>query len=156
LKKTTDAKGSVITNSYDKAGRVTERNYNNLDTPSVYYYYDGTGLGAVPQYSKGKLTKVSSSISANQFTSFDNFGRTLTSQQITDGTTYESKYKYDFGGRMVEQTYPSGKVVRNFFENDGDLAKIVRQGKVCASDFAYTANGSTGVGKHEINRTSQE
>ncbi len=141
MKKTTDAKGSIITNDYDKVGRVIKREYNNSDTPSVYYYYDGTGLGAIPSYSKGKLTKVSSSISANQFTSFDNFGRTLTSQQITDGQTYESKYKYDFGGRMVEQTYPSGKVVRNFFENDGDLAKVVRNGKTYVSDFSYNASG---------------
>jgi RHS repeat-associated protein len=141
LKKTTDAKGSIITNSYDKAGRVTLREYNNLDTPSVYYYYDGTGLGAVPDYSKGKLTKVMSSISTTQYTSFDNFGRNLISQQLTDGQTYESKYKYDFGGRMVEQTYPSGKVVRNFFENDGDLAKVVRNGKTYVSDFSYNASG---------------
>jgi RHS repeat-associated protein len=141
LKKTTDAKGSVITNSYDKAGRVTLREYNNLDTPSVYYYYDGTGLGAVPQYSKGKLTKVSSSISATQYTSFDNFGRTLTSEQITDGQTYTSKYKYNLSGALLEQTYPSGKVVRNFLESDGDLGKIVRNGKVYASDMSYTSAG---------------
>jgi RHS repeat-associated protein len=145
LKKTTDAKGSVITNSYDKAGRVTLREYNNLDTPTVFYYYDGTGLATTPpttlNFAKGKLTKVMSSISTTQYTSFDNFGRTLTSQQITDGTTYESKYKYDFGGRMVEQTYPSGKVVRNFFENDGDLAKVVRNGKTYVSDFSYNASG---------------
>jgi YD repeat-containing protein len=92
-------------------------------------------------FAKGKLTKVMSSISTTQFTSFDNFGRTLTSQQLTDGQTYESKYKYDFGGRLVEQTYPSGKVVRNFFESDGDLAKVVKQGKVLISDFDYTASG---------------
>jgi hypothetical protein len=141
LKKTTDAKGSVITNSYDKTGRVTKREYNNLDTPSVYYYYDGTGLGAVPQYSKGKLTKVSSSISATQYTSFDNFGRNLVSQQLTDGQTYESKYKYSLSGALLEQTYPSGKVVRNFFENDGDLAKVVRNGKTYVSDFNYNASG---------------
>jgi RHS repeat-associated protein len=141
LKKTTDAKGSIITNDYDKAGRVTLREYNNLDTPSVYYYYDGTGLGAIPQYSKGKLTKVSSSISANQFTSFDNFGRTLTSEQITDGQTYTSKYKYSLSGALLEQTYPSGKVVRNFLESDGDLGKVVKNGKVLISDFDYTASG---------------
>jgi RHS repeat-associated protein len=148
LKKTTDAKGSIITNSYDKAGRVTERTYNDPNTPSVNYYYDGTGLGVIPQYSKGKLTKVMSSISTTQYTSFDNFGRNLVSEQITqvgttsnDYQTYTSKYKYDFGGRMVEQTYPSGKVVRNFFENDGDLAKVVRNGKTYVSDFSYNASG---------------
>jgi RHS repeat-associated protein len=42
---------------------------------------------------------------------------------------------------MVEQTYPSGKVVRNFFENDGDLAKVVRNGKTYVSDFSYNASG---------------
>ncbi len=141
LIKTTDAENKQITNTYDNAGRVTKREYSNLDTPTVFYHYDGTGLGAVPDYSKGKLTKVSSSISASQFTSFDNFGRTLKSEQITDGTTYESKYKYNFSGALVEQTYPSGKVVRNFFENDGDLAKVVRNGKVYVSDFNYNASG---------------
>jgi RHS repeat-associated protein len=146
LKKTTDAEGKQITNDYDKAGRVTKRSYSNADTPTVFYYYDGFGLATPPpttgNFAKGKLTKVMSSISTTQYTSFDNFGRTLNSQQITDGQTYESKYKYDFGGRLVEQTYPSGKVVRNFFESDGDLARITGQGKVYASDFAYTATGS--------------
>jgi hypothetical protein len=42
---------------------------------------------------------------------------------------------------LVEQTYPSGKVVRNFFESDGDLAKVVRNGKVYVSDFSYNASG---------------
>jgi YD repeat-containing protein len=145
LKKTTDAENKQITNTYDNAGRVKVRTYSNLDTPSVFYYYDGLGLATPPpttgNFAKGKLTKVSSSISATQFTSFDNFGRTLVSQQLTDGQTYESKYKYDFGGRMVEQTYPSGKVVRNFFESDGDLAKVVKNGKVLISNFDYTSSG---------------
>jgi RHS repeat-associated protein len=138
LIKTTDAENKQITNFYDKANRVTKREYSNLDTPTVFYYYDGTGLGTVPDYSKGKLTKVSSSISATQYTSFDNFGRTLTSEQITDEQTYSSKYKYSLSGALLEQTYPSGKVVRNFFESDGDLAKIVRNGKVYASDLSYS------------------
>jgi RHS repeat-associated protein len=145
LKKTTDAKGSIITNDYDKAGRVTLREYNNVDTPSVYYYYDGTGLATPPpttnNFAKGKLTKVSSTISATQFTAFDNFGRTLTSEQITDGQTYTSKYKYNLSGALLEQTYPSGKVVRNFLESDGDLGKVVKNGKVLISDFDYTASG---------------
>jgi RHS repeat-associated protein len=143
LIKTTDAENKQITNTYDKASRVTKREYSNLDTPTVFYHYDGTGLGAIPYYSKGKLTKVSSSISATQYTKFDNFGRTLTSEQITDEQTYTSKYKYNLSGVLLEQTYPSGKVVRNFLESDGDLGKIVRNGKVYASDFSYTSAGAT-------------
>jgi RHS repeat-associated protein len=145
LKKTTDAEGKQITNDYDKAGRVTKRSYSNADTPSVFYYYDGLGLSAPPpttgNFAKGKLTKVMSSISTTQYTSFDNFGRTLNSQQLTDGQIYESKYKYNFSGALVEQTYPSGKVVRNFFDNDRDLSKVVRNGKTYISDFEYDAAG---------------
>ena len=141
LIKTTDAENKQITNTYDKASRVTKREYSNLDTPTVFYYYDGTGLGAVPSYSKGKLTKVSSTISASLFTSFDNFGRVLTHQQITDNQTYNTSYKYSLSGALTDETYPSGKVVRNFFESDGDLAKVVRNGKTYVSDFNYNASG---------------
>jgi YD repeat-containing protein len=81
LIKTTDAEGKTITNFYDKASRVIKREYSNLDTPTVFYHYDGTGLATPPpttlNFAKGKLTKVSSTISASLFTSFDNFGRVL-------------------------------------------------------------------------------
>jgi RHS repeat-associated protein len=138
LIKTTDAENKQITNTYDKASRVTKREYSNLDTPTVFYHYDGTGLGTVPSYSKGKLTKVMSSISTTQYTSFDNFGRVLTHQQLTDGQTYDTAYKYNLSGALTDETYPSGKVVRNFFESDGDLGKIVRNGKAYASDLSYS------------------
>jgi RHS repeat-associated protein len=146
LIKTTDAEGKTITNFYDKASRVIKREYSNLDTPTVFYHYDGTGLATPPpttlNFAKGKLTKVSSTISASLFTSFDNFGRVLTHQQITDNQTYNTAYKYNLSGALLEETYPSTKVVRNFFESDGDLTKIVRNGKVYASDFSYTSAGA--------------
>jgi RHS repeat-associated protein len=141
LIKTTDAENKHITSTYDKVNRVIKREYSDPDTPTVFYHYDGTGLAAVPAYSKGKLTKVSSTISATQYTSFDSSKRTLKSEQITDGITYESKYKYNLSGALLEQTYPSGKVVRNFLESDGDLAKVVRNGKVYASDFSFNVTG---------------
>lgn len=46
----TDAKGTVITNAYDKANRVITRTYSNnptgVTTPTVNFYYDGKGLAA--------------------------------------------------------------------------------------------------------------
>jgi RHS repeat-associated protein len=145
LIKTTDAENKQITNFYDKASRVIKREYSNLDTPTVFYHYDGTGLATPPpttlNFAKGKLTKVSSTISASLFTSFDNFGRVLTHQQITDNQTYNTAYKYNLSGALLEETYPSTKVVRNFFESDGDLTKVVRNGKALISDFDYNAAG---------------
>ena len=103
----TDAKGTVITNTYDRAGRVKTRIYSNepvgITTPAVSFYYDGKGLTAPqnPNYAKGKLTKVTSSVSETQNTLFDNFGRLTETKQITDGQTYTSQYQYNLSGALV-------------------------------------------------------
>ncbi len=106
----TDAKGTTITNTYDRAGRVKTRSYSD-GTPAVSFYYDGKGLTApqTPNYAKGKLTKVSSSVSATEYQLFDNLGRMTQMAQITDGHTYTSKYTYNFSGALVEEEYPSGR-----------------------------------------------
>jgi RHS repeat-associated protein len=148
---TTDAENKKIYNTYDKSGRVKTRSYSDTNTPTVNYYYDGYGLATPPpttnNYAKGKITKVTSSISTTQFTEFDNFGRNKVSEQITDGNTYQSKYTYDFGGRLVEETYPSGRVVKNEYEADGDLARITSKvnstaiERLYANGFSYTPDG---------------
>ncbi|MCD9187000.1 MAG: hypothetical protein LUM44_11245 [Pyrinomonadaceae bacterium] len=171
--RTTDANGTNTISEYDKANRIIRRCYTkpnivttatkcdqlssgqngqlSVTTPPVEYFYDGYGLDTVPpatnNYAKGKLTKVASSISETRYTTFDQFGRLLQSQQITDGRTFTSGYQYDFGGRLVEETYPSGRVVKNLFEADGDLLKVESR-KITAdvfrtfvSNFSYTASG---------------
>jgi len=149
----TDAKGTVITNIYDKANRVTTRIYSNepqgITTPAVSFFYDGKELSAPqsPNYAKGKLTKVTSSVSETQYQLFDNLGRLTQSAQITDGQTYTSKYTYNLSGALVEEEYPSGRKVQNEFESDGDLMKVTSQkagGNIFVpyvSNFSYTASG---------------
>ena len=66
--------------------------------PDVSFFHDGTGLGQVPNYSKGQVTKVSSSVTESRYTAFDNLGRIKSSQQITNGVTYNfADYTYDLG-----------------------------------------------------------
>jgi len=165
----TDANGVNIINEYDKAGRVVKRCYTkpninttattcaqiasgdvSIDTPAVSFWYDGTGLAQVQtphNFAKGKLTKVTSSVSETQNTLFDNFGRITESKQITDGNTYTSRYTYNFAGALVEEEYPSGRKVKNEFETDGDLAKVTSQKNSTSvnapfvSNFSYTASG---------------
>lgn len=67
----TDAKNTTITNEYDKASRPVKRTYTD-GTPQVEFFYDGKGLPEVPLFSRGALTKAISSVSQDQFTSFDN------------------------------------------------------------------------------------
>lgn len=142
----TDAKGMTITNEYDKAGRITKSSYNDNVTPQVDYFYDGTGLPQVPQFAKGSLTKISNGVSETRYTSFDNYGKVLKNQQITDGRNFDLEYKYDGVGNLIEQTYPSGRVVKTHLDADGGLAAVSSKTanspfKTYASNFNYAATG---------------
>ena len=138
----TDAKGTTITNAYDALSRVQTRSYSD-GTPTVTHSYDDPNV----PYSKGKLTRISNLISTSQTTAFDILGRSLTYQQITDGTTYTSQYQYNLSGALKQETYPSGRVVKNEFEADGDLSRIYGKvnanspEKTYANNFTYTADG---------------
>ena len=135
----TDARSIVTTYAYDNLNRVLSRTYSD-GTPTVSYVYDDTNI----PYSKGKLTKVSSSVSETKYDSFDNLGRVLTSQQNTDGQTYNFAYAYNLSGMLLEETYPSGRKVKNNFQTDGDLSKVETMPSggnyaTRADNFAYTA-----------------
>jgi hypothetical protein len=54
----------------------------------VEYFYDGKGLSSPqsPNFAKGKLTKVTSSVSETLYTNFDELGRLLRMEQRTPVT----------------------------------------------------------------------
>jgi RHS repeat-associated protein len=174
----TDANGVNIINEYDKATRVIRRCYTkpnvslassidtcaeiptgdrSTDTSPVEFFYDGKGLASEqsPNFAKGSLTKVTSSVSETRYRLFDNFGqlkeieqRTPVGEETIQNTTpYVSKYTYSLSGAHVEEEYPSGRKVRNEFESDGNLfaVKSVKAGGGAllryASNFSNTAAG---------------
>ncbi len=166
----TDANGTVITNTYDKANRVKTKTYtttgNIQATPQVRYYYDGKCSNTdietnpcpsqqTPNYAKGKLTQVISSVSETRYTEFDYLGRLKQLEQRTpfSGETLltaevrVSKYQYNFAGALIEEEYPSGAVVKNEFEADGDLSRIYGKAnpnaieRTYANGFSYTPDG---------------
>ena len=53
ITKTTDAEGVYVEGTYDNLNRLKVRNYSD-STPDVSFYYDGKGLPAVPDFSKGR------------------------------------------------------------------------------------------------------
>ena len=87
------------------------------------------------------------------------------SKQTTDGVVYGDDtnpmtYTYNLSGTLIEEKYPSGRVVKNTLDNNGDLAEV--QSKKNAADFfrpyagsfVYTAAGAVsslrlGNGKFE-------
>jgi RHS repeat-associated protein len=160
----TDAKGVTINYAYDNANRVIQRSYSipqtsdpkkiTYSTSTVNFKYDGL-LSPAPnnpnptivQYAKGVLTEISNGVSTTQNTGFDNLGRILSSQQITDGQVYPFTYKYDnISGVLLEEKYPSGRIVKNIYNNDSDLAAVSTRlpnesPRFRAGNFRYTSKG---------------
>jgi RHS repeat-associated protein len=138
---TTDAKNIITTYTYDSLNRPLTRSYND-GTPTVTNTYDNVVNG------KGRLIEVSNSISTNKFTQFDKLGRPLTNQQITEGNTYTSTYQYNLSGALIQETYPSGRIVKNDYDAKGDISKIYGQKNATATmqtyanAIGYTASGA--------------
>lgn len=149
----TDARGIVTTYTYDRLNRVTQRAYtapsptpaNYQTTPDVTYYYDNV------TNAKGKLTKVSNSVSTTEYTSFDILGRVTGAKQTTDGgdsSGYTTSYTYRLDGSLDEETYPSTRVVKNVLDANGDLAMVESKKTSStgywnyAKSFTYNAAGA--------------
>ncbi|MEP6703940.1 MAG: hypothetical protein ABJB34_03965, partial [Acidobacteriota bacterium] len=139
----TDARNISITGTYDRFNRIVTRDYSD-STPDTNFFYDGTGLSAVPNFSRGKTTKVASTISETRNTSFDQTGRLLTSEQRTTPeqltgtrTPYSFKYAYNLSGSLIEETYPSGRVVKNTLNSVGQLSQIQSKKNANQGYFNY-------------------
>jgi len=153
LTEKTDARSVVTNYAYDELNRVTDRTYaspsptpaNYQASPNVEYTYSTTAP------SVGKLVKVESSVSTTEYTGFDILGRVTAHKQTTDGgdpNGYTTGYTYSLSGALLEQTYPSGHVVKNVLDSSGDLS-IVKTKKGTnygylnyAHHFTYNAAGA--------------
>lgn len=147
----TDARGVVVTNTYDALNRPTQRSYaltgNVGPTSTAQYFYDGAGLtGITANFAKGQLTKVTNGSASYEYRDFDALGRVLSARQIIDGNNYDTSYTYNLAGGLVTETYPSGRTVTNTFAADGDLSLVSGRSpgsaiRTYASNFEYAAHG---------------
>ncbi len=131
----TDARQITTNYVYDNLNRVKNRNYSDNITPNVAYTYDN-----LPN-AKGKLIKVNSSVSTTEYTNFDILGRVQNHKQRTDNNDYTTSYTYNLSGALIEETYPSGRVVKNTLDQDGDLQQV--QSKKLNGTFQNYANAFT-------------
>jgi RHS repeat-associated protein len=140
---TTDAKGVTMTQTFDALNRALTRTYSD-STPTITYTYDDPNVN----FSKGQLTKVSSSVSVTEHTDFDPLGRVLAHKQTTDGQAYTTAYTYTLTGALYDETYPSGRIVRSTLNNDGRLSDVSskKAGQPSfqshANNFSYAAHGA--------------
>jgi RHS repeat-associated protein len=154
LTQKTDPRGVATNYVYDVLNRVESRSYtapanlpNYEATLPVTYTYDNV------TNAKGRLTKVTNGFSTTEYLTFDTLGRVTRSKQTTDGVVYgtdsaQMTYAYNLSGALIEQKYPSGRVVKNVLDNEGDL-EIVQSKKNAnsgywnyAKNFTYAASGA--------------
>jgi len=58
---------------------------------------------------------------------------------MTDGQEYSTGYTYNLSGGLVEQTHPSGRVVKSTLDSDGALSQV--QSKRSSETYGNFANG---------------
>jgi RHS repeat-associated protein len=155
----TDARNIKTIHDYDSLNRIAKRCYTipnpqgnptdcgaltvtdtNLNTPAVTFEYDNV------TNAKGSLTKVTtgnpaSPFSTTEYNAFDIMGRVSSHRQTIEGDIYNTSYVYNLSGGLIEETYPSGRVVKTTLDTDGDLQQI--QSKKLNGTFQNYANAFT-------------
>jgi len=128
LKHKTDARGVIITYAYDNLNRLVTRSYSDA-TPTVTNKYDLAT--AQNSNSKGRLTSTVAGDSTYEYTAYDALGRIKSSRQKLTGNGLSEDYVMSYGynrlGKLVSQTYPSGKIVKTDYDDGGRLAGIKNQ-----------------------------
>lgn len=119
---------------YDPLGRVTSRTYND-GTPNATYIYDDPNV----DFSRGRLTGMSSGVSSYTYGDYDAQGRVKTGTQTIDGHAFTMAYAYNAAGALISETYPSGKVIATNYDDAGRIAGL----KNNATGLYYAGASST-------------
>lgn len=135
--------GSTLTYAYDALNRMTlkvvpERSgLSATHTRDVYYGYDLRGLQTYARFDSAAAG------SEGLTTSYDGFGRQLSSTLKVDGVTRTLSYAWDKDGNRTLLTYPDTNAVR--FEYDGmDRLHVSYLGATGNSWFSYVDYNNRG------------
>jgi len=143
----TDARGVKTTFAYDGLNRVASVTFTD-GTPTVTYTYDQARSGF---YNHGALTRVETATgdpvlrpdtpaTATEF-DYDLMGRTVKQRQSIGTQTYAMEYGYNLAGQLVNEKYPSGRVVTNGYDANGRLTQIADATRAYLNSVQYQGAG---------------
>ena len=142
----------AITYTYDKLNRLKTRQYND-GTPNVAFYYDDEPLPTVDPVtnfdrgdSLGRPVAVTyGGTSSGTYYGYDALGRVKQSIQKVEDKQYALTYKYDLDDNLIEEGYPSGRVVKTPSDQVGRISTVtgVKSGKstLYATILDYASHG---------------
>jgi RHS repeat-associated protein len=158
-----DARNICSKTEYDRLNRPWKVSYPSSRQPTVTTHYD-LGYDADHHATRGKVTEILTAEVANDTGTswddsipatrlgytYDQWGRMVGSSQDLDWDsehnvyvhTYDFKYKYNLGGQLIQQEYPSHRLVNFGFDDAGRLSNVNSgAGHVYVDAFTYTAQG---------------
>ncbi|MCK5581374.1 MAG: VCBS repeat-containing protein [Candidatus Omnitrophica bacterium] len=127
-----DAKGQRIDFTYDELNRLVSKT-DGADL-NVNYTYDDPMV----DYSKGRLTSVDygAGLDRTEFY-YDAMGREVRSAKTIGADTYMVDRSYDALGRLKEVVYPDGSVVTYFYNDVGQVVRVVETPSGGISPLSY-------------------
>ena len=154
----TDARGVLISYSYDALNRLTRKSYSDGTRPQ-YFGYDGkdeTGAALAAPYNQnaiGRLSHTSDTISIASSYGYDSMGRlTQKADCLPSNCAYSDVQTagYDLAGNMTQMTYPDGHQIQQQFDSAGRLSAVLNgppgsSNAPYVSSIQYFANGSPNV-----------
>ncbi|HEY9402809.1 MAG TPA: BPSL0067 family protein [Pyrinomonadaceae bacterium] len=145
-----DARGVHTHIEYDTLNRIDAITYSD-GTPALDYTYDEARADAQgqPYANRGRLTKVATAAVADgapataQEYDYDRLGRTEAQRQKVGADTYALSYKYNLAGQLTEQLYPSGRIVKQAYDDAGRLLSAGNADgtQLYTSGLKYAAHG---------------
>jgi RHS repeat-associated protein len=138
--------GDYVSMAYDNLNRITTKTYHD-GTPTAIFQYGAVGVLNSPDcpnngtnYTAGRLTSVSNSVSSYTYKCYDALGRVLRGTQSTSGLDYTLSYHY-MPSFMDSITYPSGRVV-SYNQTSRGLVKEALGYTSSSNSITYTPSGS--------------
>ena len=129
-----DANNITTLFSYDELFRLLSKEYPQDASATVTYVYDENG-------DTGFLTTIESEAVLSKI-DYDVLGRVVDHDREIDNGTYSLSTTYDNVGRVLSLTYPDDDVVQyEYFDNGGQLARVLLNANVVANFTEYGAHG---------------
>jgi RHS repeat-associated protein len=136
----------AVSYQYDVLNRVLTRSYND-GTPQVNYTYD-TATNGIGRIASAEAVGVSK----YNYLVYDALGRVTSSRQDTAGQNYSMSYSYNKAGMVMDETYPSTKVIHTEYDDAGRIAGVRNNatlayyvgaaGADADNRFQYSAHGA--------------
>jgi len=127
--------------AYTDLGLLTKKTYVNtspaiysVTTPTVTFEYSDPAVSN----SKGRLTKVSNSVSETHFLAYDGLGRITSHRQRMGAKDYTFSYGFNLQDTMTTRTYPSGRTVT--YATDALSRVTAVTGQVGTANTQYAAS----------------